>query len=111
MPTLKQLGLVSDGKPIPAGGTEAARHLLQEFLEEKSDRYYWQLSYPSAEATTGLSPHIKFGAISVRECVQTAQRLERSTDQRVKRSCKQLISRLRWGMGLPNGFVTYRSWN
>jgi len=104
VPTLEQLGLVSDGKQIPAGGTQAARQLLQEFLEEKSDRYYWQLSYPSAEATTGLSPHIKFGAISVRECVQTAQRLERSPDQRVKRSCKQLISRLRWGNGFAQRF-------
>jgi deoxyribodipyrimidine photo-lyase len=101
---LKELGLKPDGKLVPPGGTQAARQLLQEFLEEKSDRYYWQLSYPSAEATTGLSPHIKFGAISVRECFQTARRLERSPDERVRRSCKQLISRLRWGNGFAQRF-------
>ncbi|UBF24149.1 DNA photolyase family protein [Kovacikia minuta CCNUW1] len=104
LPTLAELGLNSDNKPIPPGGTQAARQLLQEFLMEKSDRYYWQLSYPSAEATTGLSPHIKFGAISIRECFQTARRLERSPDQRIQRSCKQLISRLRWGNGFAQRF-------
>ncbi|MGA7936239.1 MAG: deoxyribodipyrimidine photo-lyase [Kovacikia sp.] len=104
LPTLEDLGLKFDSKPIPAGGTQAARQLLQEFLEEKSDRYYWQLSYPSAEATTGLSPYLKFGAISGRECFQTARRLERSPDERIRRSCQQLISRLRWGNGFAQRF-------
>ena len=104
IPTLADLGLIGDGKPIPPGGTPAARQLLQEFLQEKIDRYYWQLSYPSAEATTGLSPHLKFGAISLRECYQTAQRLKSSPDERVQRSRKQLIARLRWGSGFAQRF-------
>lgn len=104
LPSLSDLGLVADAKPIPAAGTAAAQQLLQEFLAEKTDRYYWQLSYPSASVTTGLSPHIKFGAISVRECVQTARRLKSTKDQRVQRSCQQLISRLRWGNGFAQRF-------
>ncbi|MEB3211663.1 MAG: deoxyribodipyrimidine photo-lyase, partial [Leptolyngbyaceae bacterium] len=48
LPTLKDLGLLSDGKPIPPGGIESARQMLREFLVEKTDRYYWQLSYPGA---------------------------------------------------------------
>ncbi len=104
LPTLTDLGLVPDTKQIPPGGTNAARQLLQEFLDEKTDRYYWQLSYPSAEATTGLSPHIKFGAISIRECYQTAQQLKSSPDLRVQRSRKQLIARLRWGSGFAQRF-------
>lgn len=103
LPLLTDLGLIPDPKPIPPGGTGAARQLLQEFLEEKVDRYYWQLSYPGAEATTGLSPHIKFGAISVRECVQTAQQREFS-DARAERSRQQLIARLRWGSGFAQRF-------
>jgi deoxyribodipyrimidine photo-lyase len=103
LPTLADLGLIADGKPIPPGGTTAARQLLQEFLHEKVDRYYWQLSYPGAEATTGLSPHIKFGAISIRECVQTAQAME-YTDIRAERSRRQLIARLRWGSGFAQRF-------
>jgi deoxyribodipyrimidine photo-lyase len=103
-PTLADLGIISDGKPIPKGGTQAAREHLQDFIAQKSDRYYWQLSYPSAEVTTGLSPYIKFGAISVRECYQTARSLRSSPDQRVRRSGKQLIDRLRWGSGFTQRF-------
>jgi deoxyribodipyrimidine photo-lyase len=104
IPDLADLGHGSDGKPIPPGGTAAARQLLQQFLTDKSDRYYWQLSYPSAEATTGLSPHIKFGAISVRECVQTVQQAPDQGDRRIQRSHQQLISRLRWGQGFAQRF-------
>jgi deoxyribodipyrimidine photo-lyase len=105
IPDLAGLGLIADRKPIPPAGTNAARKLLQEFLTEKTDRYYWQLSLPSAEATSGLSPHIKFGAISVRECVQAAkQMLKGATDRRVQLSLKQLLSRLRWGSGFAQRF-------
>jgi deoxyribodipyrimidine photo-lyase len=104
IPTLQDLGHQPDGKPIPAASIHNARQLLHEFLAEKSDRYYWQLSYPSAEATTGLSPHLKFGVISIRECYQTAQCLDPGDDWRVARSQKQLISRIRWGSGFGQRF-------
>ncbi|MEM6519389.1 MAG: deoxyribodipyrimidine photo-lyase [Cyanobacteria bacterium P01_C01_bin.70] len=104
LPKLADLDHLADGKFIPPGGTAAARQLLADFLHAKSDRYYWQLSYPSAEATTGLSPHIKFGAISVRECVQTIQRTPDQGDFRIRRSQQQLIARLRWGSGFAQRF-------
>lgn len=104
LPTLASLGLVADGKPIPPASTANARALLQDFLTDKADRYYWQLSYPSAEATTGLSPHIKFGVISVRECVQTIRQAPDFSDPRKRRSHQQLISRLRWGNGFTQRF-------
>ncbi|MEM9264246.1 MAG: deoxyribodipyrimidine photo-lyase [Cyanobacteria bacterium P01_F01_bin.13] len=104
LPGLEQLGHSADGKSLPTGSTRAARLLLQRFLSEKADRYYWQLSYPSAEITTGLSPHIKFGVISVRECVQTIQQADDRGDRRIQRSYHQLISRLRWGCGFTQRF-------
>ncbi len=105
IPTVMALGLLPDRKVIPPAGTDAARQLLQQFLEEKTDRYYWQLSLPSAEATSGLSPHLKFGVISIRECFQLARsRLKGETDRRVKLSLNQLISRLRWGSGFSQRF-------
>ncbi len=104
IPHLADLSHDTDGKPMPPGGTAAARQLLQQFLTNKSDRYYWQLSYPSAEATTGLSPHLKFGAISVRECVQTVQQAPDQGDRRIQRSHQQLIARLRWGQGFAQRF-------
>ncbi len=104
LPTLTQLGHIPDGKIVPNGGTEPARSLLKEFFDTKAERYYWQLSYPSAEATTGLSPYIKVGAISIRECVQFAQTFTKNPDLRIQRSSKQLISRLRWGSGFHQRF-------
>ncbi|MGD1862122.1 MAG: FAD-binding domain-containing protein [Leptolyngbyaceae cyanobacterium] len=104
LPKLPDLEHQADDKFIPPGGTAAARQFLTNFLQAKSDRYYWQLSYPSAEATTGLSPHIKFGAISVRECVQTIQRTPDQGDFRIRRSHQQLIARLRWGSGFAQRF-------
>jgi deoxyribodipyrimidine photo-lyase len=103
LPDLETLGLAADRKFIPTGGTEAARSMLREFLEEKVDRYYWQLSYPGAEATTGLSPYIKFGAISIRECFQTAEKMV-ATSPKEERSRQQLIARLRWGSGFAQRF-------
>lgn len=104
LPTAIDLGLTDDSKPIPLGGTQPARRLLQDFLEQKVDRYYWQLSYPSANITTGLSPYLKFGAISLRECYQTVRHLQRNVDYRVRRSGNQLINRLRWGSGFAQRF-------
>lgn len=104
LPDLDALGHRADEKPIPPASTAAARALLQSFLTDKADRYYWQLSYPSAEATTGLSPHIKFGVISVRECVQTIRNAPDFGDNRLRRSHQQLISRLRWGNGFTQRF-------
>ena len=104
LPTLTDVGHLPDAKQIPPAGTQAARNFLQEFLHEKAESYYWQLSYPSAEATTGLSPHLKFGAISIRECYKMAQQLKASPDVRVQRSRKQLINRLRWGNGFAQRF-------
>lgn len=103
IPTVTGLGLIADSKPIPEAGTTAARQFLTEFLEQKVDRYYWQLSYPGAEATTGLSPHLKFGVISTRECVQTAQQWKLD-GFKAERSRQQLIARLRWGSGFAQRF-------
>ena len=103
LPSLTELGLLPDSKPIPPASSTAARQLLQNFLDEKVDRYYWQLSYPGAEVTTGLSPHIKFGVISPRECFQTTRQWQLS-DSRSERSRQQLIARLRWGNGFAQRF-------
>ncbi|HEY9648499.1 MAG TPA: deoxyribodipyrimidine photo-lyase [Chroococcidiopsis sp.] len=105
VPTLAELGLVPDEKPIPPGGAAPARAILADFLAEKTDRYYWQLSYPGAEATSGLSPYIKFGAISIRECYQRTQKaLNHADDPRIQRSRQQFIARLRWGSGFAQRF-------
>ena len=42
--------------------------------------------------------YLKFGAISIRECVQTAQRqIDPAADRQAQLSRQQFVARLRWG--------------
>jgi deoxyribodipyrimidine photo-lyase len=108
IPRLEELGLRRDAKPIPPGGSAEAQQRLEQFCEGSASRtYYWELSYPSARVTTGLSPYLKFGVITPRQCLQhLAQRIplsSRNSDPR-SRSALQLASRLRWGCAIHQRF-------
>ena len=109
LPALEALGHTADKKFIPAGGAAEAKKLLDLFYDQrKAEKYYWQLSYPGTNATTGLSPHIKYGAISIREVAQRvwARQAEPQwiEDKRILRSSHHVISRLRWGSGFTQRF-------
>ncbi|MDM7959070.1 MAG: FAD-binding domain-containing protein [Synechococcus sp. WH 8007] len=109
IPDLRELGLCSDGKPIPEAGTAAALQRLDRFLEGPDARtYYWELSYPSAKVTSGLSPYLKFGVVSPRQCLQrltaSGQRARDQADRSRLRSIQQLFSRLRWGCSIHQRF-------
>ena len=58
------------------GGTQAARDRLQEFLSHKIDRYDEDGRHPDRDATSGLSPYLHFGHLSVHEIVATVFRRE-----------------------------------
>lgn len=104
LPSLAELGLASDAKPLPPAGTAAAFGLLERFLAGPSARtYHWQLSYPAARATTGISPYLKFGVISHRRCLERLSPLAEG-DGTARRSWHQLVSRLRWGAGMAQRF-------
>jgi deoxyribodipyrimidine photo-lyase len=110
VPSLEDLDLKADGKPIPPGGSAAALERLEQFCEGAASRtYYWELSYPSARVTTGLSPYLKFGVISPRQCLQRlAWLLPQAGQGRGReprsRSALQLASRLRWGCAIHQRF-------
>jgi deoxyribodipyrimidine photo-lyase len=105
IPDLTRLGLDSDGKPLPPAGTAAALALLRRFRDGPAARtYYWQLSYPAARVTSGLSPYLKFGVISARRCLHELRPLAGDPDAGRRRSLRQLISRLRWGAGMAQRF-------
>jgi deoxyribodipyrimidine photo-lyase len=104
LPGLEELGLSGDGKPIPPAGTAAALERLTQFCGGgAAERYFWQLSQPSARITTGLGPYLKFGVISHRRVLHAVAGLRQgSTGER--RSWRQLVSRLRWGAGMAQRF-------
>lgn len=49
------------------GGTSAAEAALRRFLNERLDRYAAGHNHPDDEATSGLSPYLRFGHISVHQ--------------------------------------------
>lgn len=104
IPNLGALGLIADGKPLPPAGAGAAEQLLDTFCSSRASRhYYWELSYPAALATTGISPHLKFGQITARQVLRRIEPLRRGEDNQ-QRSWRQLVSRLRWGAGMAQRF-------
>ena len=57
---------------LPAGGEAAARRRLAKFLERRVARYVEDRDRPELDATSRLSPYLRFGAISARTCFARA---------------------------------------
>ncbi|MFH5798257.1 cryptochrome/photolyase family protein [Haladaptatus sp. CMAA 1911] len=74
IPTLADLGFEEPEGTIPPAGTEAARDLLSKFCERDAYRYDEARDYPAREATSRLSPHLKFGTVGIREVWETTER-------------------------------------
>jgi len=89
------------------GGRMAAQACLQAFFEERGMNYRFEMSSPlSAEsACSRISPYLAFGAISIREILQTLSHarqhlaeleLPAKAQSQWKQSLKSFESRLHW---------------
>ena len=54
---------------LPTGGERAARRRLTSFLEGPAARYHVDRDRPDLDGTSRLSPYLRFGTISARQCV------------------------------------------
>jgi deoxyribodipyrimidine photo-lyase len=68
VPGPSALAIEDDGCRLPTGGEQAARRRLAHFLETAARRYHSDRDRPDRDGTSRLSPYLRFGAISVREC-------------------------------------------
>jgi deoxyribodipyrimidine photo-lyase len=59
-----------------SGGSVAAKRVLRGFLEERLERYGDERNDPDADVTSGLSPYLHFGHISVHEIFSALARRE-----------------------------------
>jgi deoxyribodipyrimidine photo-lyase len=57
---------------IPTGGEAAAQRRLERFLETAAERYHVDRDRPDLDGTSRLSPYLRFGVISVRQCIDRA---------------------------------------
>jgi deoxyribodipyrimidine photo-lyase len=65
-------GLEDLTEGIPDGGAIAAHERLRSFLETGVENYETDRDRPDMDGTSRLSPYLRFGCISVRECFYQA---------------------------------------
>jgi deoxyribodipyrimidine photo-lyase len=73
VPDPREFGLESADPALPTGGEQAARRRLRRFLDGAARRYSEDRDRPDLDGTSRLSPYLRFGAISVRECFERAE--------------------------------------
>lgn len=95
MPTMGDLGLGRCDVPFPEAGEKAAQQLLRSFAAKNLRSYDSLRNFPLADATSHLSPHLRFGTISPRTVLAAARRV-RAEDPSSKKQVDVFISELIW---------------
>ena len=95
LPEIGDLGLDRCEIPLPPAGEKAAQELLRDFVAKNLRRYDSLRNIPQVDATSRLSPHLRFGTISVRTVLASARRA-RAEDPGAKKQIGVFISELFW---------------
>ncbi len=95
MPSEAELGLEADRVDIPAGGERAGYARLRAFLETAGGRYKDERDHPALDATSRLSPYLRFGAVSIRDCFR-AGRAAIEAEPSLRRGIEKWIDELIW---------------
>jgi deoxyribodipyrimidine photo-lyase len=98
--------VVPEKSRVPTGGTGRARERLAAFTD-RIDAYPGNISSPvdAREGTSGLSPYLKFGCLSVRQVYQYVD--ERVPDGRAK---DMFVSRLAWNKHYEQKLADWSGW-
>jgi deoxyribodipyrimidine photo-lyase len=100
---LEEWGLLPT-KPDWAGGLreswspgEASAHrLLEEFLADKLDAYSDERDLPAQSATSGLSPHLRWGEISPYRVLHETEEARRGATGRAAEGATRFLTELGW---------------
>ncbi len=95
LPTPAALGVGGDTTQLPTGGEAAARRRLERFLSGPVADYAEARDLPALDGTSRLSPYLRFGAISVRECFHAASEAS-AADVRCARGVGRWQDELVW---------------
>jgi deoxyribodipyrimidine photo-lyase len=96
VPTSSALGFDSPDAEIPPAGTDAARQLLDSFLETDVYEYEESRDYPAKECTSRLSTHLKFGTIGIREIDERVRETLNAVAGEKRDSVAEFRSQLAW---------------
>ena len=89
------IGASGDGADLPPGGQAAARKRLKTFVARPIADYARDRDRPAVDGTSRLSPYLRFGAISIRECVRQA-RAAAEDSRAVAAGARKWIDELVW---------------
>ena len=91
---------------VPTGGTTAAREQLREFLG-RIGSYPSNISSPTdaRDGTSGLSPYLRFGCLSVRQVYQTVIQ-----ETPAGRGREMFVSRLFWNLHYRQKLADWPGW-
>jgi deoxyribodipyrimidine photo-lyase len=95
LPDAAALGFGGDAAELPTGGERAARRRLRSFLAGPVARYAEDRDRPAVDGTSRLSPHLRFGTISVRECVAAAREAA-AAEPGLARGAQKWLDELVW---------------
>jgi len=103
---LARLPIGHDVQPVELkGGMQAARDVLGEFLHGKLGSYQNERNHPDADATSGCSPSLHHGHLSVHEAFSALARRENWSPDRLGDRATGKRQRW-WGMGeAAEGFL------
>ncbi|MGV8830383.1 MAG: cryptochrome/photolyase family protein [Devosia sp.] len=76
-------------------GEAAARRTLADFLDHRVDAYPEGRDFPDCEATSGLSPHLRFGEISPRQIWHAASMVAQMAPEKAA-AIDKFLSELAW---------------
>jgi len=80
---------------LPTAGEDAARRRLASFLDKGAQHYHEQRDLPAIDGTSRLSPYLRSGAISVRQCFERAEEA-RAEDPRLGKGVGKWLDELLW---------------
>jgi deoxyribodipyrimidine photo-lyase len=97
LPSLDDLGFDDPDATLPPAGPGAARERLESFCGSTVYRYADRRDYPADDATSRLSPHLRWGTVGIRETYERTKAAERAApDEEAAESVVAFQRQLAW---------------
>ncbi len=87
--------VVDPALELPTAGEEAAKRRLGAFLAHTAARYHEDRDLPAVDGTSRLSPYLRFGMLSVRQCFARAEEAI-TAEPRVQKGADKWLDELIW---------------
>lgn len=95
LPWPEKTGLQIENRYFPTGGEKAGKLRLANFLNLTVGNYAEDRDRPDLDGTSRLSPYLRFGAVSVRECVLRAK-MASATNSELRDGVNKWLDELVW---------------